>query len=223
MEMIYCSNCKKVTGHKRAVGMGTLLGAVSTLGLSLGAVPFYPKRCVVCGATNQNSDTPSVASKIEYLINEGSLSKAGIAVKLSLSESVIDSECLDLFRSGRIGRENAERILGRPPVEQGLGESSVKKCPFCAEDIKIEAIKCKHCGSLLSANPRDLRLHEQIRNMVVDGHKALKISIHAKISQEKAVREIVKLYQTEEITETECETALGRELTKDELVGNQSD
>jgi hypothetical protein len=51
MQIAYCPNCGKSTGHKRALGAGTILRTFLTGGLSLLAVPVYGKRCIICGLT----------------------------------------------------------------------------------------------------------------------------------------------------------------------------
>ena len=35
----------------------------------------------------------------------------------------------------------------------GCAMNGTKRCPFCAEDIHKDAIKCKHCGEFLEKTP----------------------------------------------------------------------
>lgn len=49
MLFTYCPNCKETRGFKRAIGIGTVIAIILTGGLWLLAIPFYPKRCIVCG------------------------------------------------------------------------------------------------------------------------------------------------------------------------------
>ena len=50
MNFRYCPNCGKETGHKRFLGIGTVIAVFLTLGLWLLVIPFYPIRCIHCGA-----------------------------------------------------------------------------------------------------------------------------------------------------------------------------
>jgi hypothetical protein len=44
-----------------------------------------------------------------------------------------------------------EPAIPNLPKETNAALSDLKKCPFCAESVRREAIKCKHCGSFIGA------------------------------------------------------------------------
>lgn len=39
-----------------------------------------------------------------------------------------------------------------------MESQTTKKCPFCAEEILAEAVKCKHCGADLDAKKGSFKL-----------------------------------------------------------------
>jgi len=68
VKLAYCASCMRKTGHKRALGVGTVFGALLTGGLSTNLIPFYPKRCVICGSklvptAAEPTPEPRVATK----------------------------------------------------------------------------------------------------------------------------------------------------------------
>jgi hypothetical protein len=48
---MYCALCRRPVEAKRHIGVGTVVLAVLSGGLSLLAIPFYSKRCSICKST----------------------------------------------------------------------------------------------------------------------------------------------------------------------------
>ena len=79
--------------------------------------------------------------------------KCGAPIEVSRSESVSEADLTGLFQAtGDSQAQSPGSQVSPPPLPSeppNQSHSQTKTCPFCAEVISAQAIKCKHCGSML--------------------------------------------------------------------------
>jgi len=77
-------------------------------------------------------------------------------VDISLVGSDAECEiCQEVFSVKKPGtfQQKENEIYPEEPVKN---EKDKKQCPYCAEDINIEAIKCRYCGEMLNGETKEV-------------------------------------------------------------------
>jgi hypothetical protein len=111
MATMYCALCRRPVEARRDIGVGTVALAVVTAGLSLLAIPFYPKRCSICKSTALSSAAIEGAADLQ----DGSSLKrlADLEQRLTFTEGELESAVVELDRL-RAERDFYRQLLGDP-------------------------------------------------------------------------------------------------------------
>jgi len=67
MRYLFCDNCQKNSGYKRAFGWGTFFAVILTAGFWFLVMPFYPLRCMNCGNKFSEEGVENAGNSLESL------------------------------------------------------------------------------------------------------------------------------------------------------------
>lgn len=116
MATMYCTLCGRPVEARRQIGLGTVVLAVITVGISLLAVPLYRKRCSICKSAAVY-DSPPPGAPVGA--GESVLSRiAALEQRLNLVEGELEATGDDLSRL-KAERDFYTQLLENPTSRSG--------------------------------------------------------------------------------------------------------
>lgn len=117
---MYCGLCRRPVEARRQVGVGTAILAVFTAGLSLLAIPFYPRRCSICKSAAVFAKAPGGEP-----VGDASATRLGASEqRLRRAESELETASAEIERL-TTERDFYRQLLGDPATRTrntgGLG------------------------------------------------------------------------------------------------------
>jgi hypothetical protein len=106
---MYCGLCRRPVEARRQVGVGSAILAVFTAGLSLLAIPFYPRRCSICKSTAVSLKGPDG----QPMGDVPGARLAALEQRLRLAESELETASTEIERL-TTERDFYRQLLGDP-------------------------------------------------------------------------------------------------------------
>jgi hypothetical protein len=111
MPAMYCTLCRRPVEARRHVGAGTIILAVVTGGLWLVTIPFYAKRCFICGSAAVSVTPPGGPAAAPASLSGERL--AELEKRLGFTEGELEATVAELDRV-RTERDFYRNLLEDP-------------------------------------------------------------------------------------------------------------